>query len=298
MPGFWGPLGDFFFAILRFLHENLNISWSWAIVVLTVIVRIVLIPLTWKQIKSMRAMQALQPHVKALQEKYRNDKAVLNQKLMEFYRENKVSPFGSCLPMVFQIPVFIGLFFMLRYHGQVNAYIDAGAFASVWHSHRVSWLWIGDITKFDLGLMFLYIGSQFGASWQTARRSAGQQRVIAFVMPVVFGIMMYFWKWPAGLMIYWFTSNLWAIAQQFVAEKIMPMPVAVGATPEKDKNGRGRAGGRSPVPPSGKTSTGPSGKRTTQANVKSSTQPGGQVSTRTAGGSGGKSGAKRKGQKR
>ena len=298
MPGFWGPLGDFFFAILKFLHENLSISWSWAIVVLTVIVRIVLIPLTWKQIKSMRAMQALQPHVKALQEKYRNDREVLNQKLMEFYRENKVSPFGSCLPMVFQIPVFIGLFFMLRYHGQVNGYIDAGAFASVWHSHSVSWLWIGDITKFNLGLMFLYIASQFGASWQTARRSAGQQRIIAFVIPVVFGIMMYFWKWPAGLMIYWFTSNVWAIAQQFVAEKIAPVPVPVVATLEKDKAARVRAGGKASVGPGGKASAGPRGKNSTEANLKSSTQPGGQTPTGTAGRSGGKSGAKRKGQKR
>src|SRR4030042_4460396 len=97
-------LSDFFFAILRFQPENLDISWAWAIVLLTVIVRIVRIPLTWRQIKSMRAMQALQPHIKALQEKYKNDREVLNQKLMEFYRENKVSPFGSCLPLLLPFP--------------------------------------------------------------------------------------------------------------------------------------------------------------------------------------------------
>jgi YidC/Oxa1 family membrane protein insertase len=235
MQNFFSPLSDFFFTILRFLHENLSISWPWAIVVLTIIIRVVLIPLTWRQIKSMRAMQALQPHVKALQEKYKNDRQLLNQKLMEFYRDNKVSPFGSCLPLLLQMPVFLGLFYMLQKQGRVNAYLDAGAFAAVWHSHPTSWLWIADITKFDLGLMFLYIGSQFGSSWQMARRSPGQQRTIAIVMPLVFGVMMYLFKWPAGLMIYWFTSNLWGIAQQFVAEKIMPVHVPVPPPEEKEK---------------------------------------------------------------
>ena len=166
-------LSDFFFTILRFLHENLDISWSWAIVLLTVIIRVVLIPLTWRQIKSMRAMQALQPHVKALQEKYKNDREILNQKLMEFYRENKVSPFGSCLPLLLQFPVFLGLYYMLRNQGSVNGYIDAGAFASVWHSQAESWLWISDITKFNLILMFAYIGSvDFAIQYNSPRQVA------------------------------------------------------------------------------------------------------------------------------
>jgi YidC/Oxa1 family membrane protein insertase len=298
MQSFFSPLSDFFFLILRFLHENLNISWSWAIVVLTIVVRIVLIPLTWRQIKSMRAMQALQPHVKALQEKYKNEREVLNQKLMEFYRENKVSPFGSCLPLVLQLPVFLGLFYMLRYEGQVNGYVDAGSFASVWHSHPVSWLWIGDITKFDLGLMFAYIGSQFGSSWQMARRNPAQQRVIAYVMPAIVGIMMYWFKWPAGLMIYWFTSNLWSIAQQFVAEKIMPVPAPVATTLEKDKATRAKSSGKVSAGAVGKSATQPSGKGTAQPGAKSSREPGGQSPARAAGKSGGKSSAKRKRQKR
>ena len=276
-------LSDFFFSILSFLHESLGVSWSWSIVLLTVIIRILLIPLTWRQIKSMRAMQALAPHLKLLQEKYKDDRQLLNQKTMEFYRENKVSPFGSCLPLLLQFPVFLGLYYMLRNQGSVNAYFDAGAFATVWHSQPVSWLWIGDITTFDLGLMFAYIASQFGASWQMARKSAGQQRVIALLMPVMVGIFMFIGKWPAGLMIYWFTSNLWSIAQQFVAEKIMPVPVAAAAILEKDK-----------AKAAGKKSGGQ--KASAQAS-NSATQRGGQASRQAVGKSGGKSGAKRKGQK-
>ncbi len=166
----FSPLADFFFSILKFLHENLGISWSWSIVLLTVIVRIVLIPLTWRQIKSMRAMQALQPQIKALQEKYKSDRQLLNQKTMEFYQENKVSPFGSCLPLLLQLPVFFGLYYHAEQRGEGRT---ALAMRPVPLSNPVvGWLWISDITKFNIILMFLYIASQFVASWQTARNSA------------------------------------------------------------------------------------------------------------------------------
>ncbi len=240
----FSPLADFFFVILRFLHENLGISWSWSIVLLTVIVRIALIPLTWRQIKSMRAMQALQPQIKALQEKYKDNRQLLNQKTMEFYQENKVSPFGSCLPLVLQLPVFFGLFIMLRNAGTTVAAgatgAAAGAFAAGSPDYPVHWLWIGDITKFSIALMFLYIGSQFVASWQMARKGAGQQKIIAYFMPIMVGIFMFIGKWPAGLMIYWFTSNLWTIVQQYVAEKVMPAPVVAAAVPAKEQRAKSK----------------------------------------------------------
>jgi YidC/Oxa1 family membrane protein insertase len=282
-------LSNFFFSILDFLHGSLDISWSWAIVLLTVIIRIVLIPLTWKQIKSMRAMQALQPHLKLLQEKYKDDREVLNQKVMEFYRENKVSPFGSCLPLLLQLPVFLGLYYMLRNQGSVNAYTNAGVFSTVWHAQPVSWLWIGDITKFDLGLLVAYVGSQFASSWQMGRKSAGQQKVIAYIMPIVIGLFSFMYKWPAGLMLYWVTTNVWSVAQQFVAEKVMPVPVAAAAILEKDKAklAKARAGNK----PAG----GAVGKAAQTG--KSPTQGAKQSAAKAAAKSGGKSGASRKGQK-
>ncbi len=97
LDSLFSPLSKFFYWILEFIH-GWGVSWSWSIVILTIFVRIVLIPLTWRQIKSMRAMQALAPQIKVLQEKYKDNKQLLNQKTMEFYQENKVSPFGSCLP--------------------------------------------------------------------------------------------------------------------------------------------------------------------------------------------------------
>jgi YidC/Oxa1 family membrane protein insertase len=282
MSGLFNWLSNLFFTILNFLHGTMGISWSWAIVLLTVFIRIVLIPLTWKQIKSMRAMQALQPHLKLLQEKYKDDREVLNQKVMEFYRENKVSPFGSCLPLLLQFPVFLGLYYMLRHQGSVNAYIDAGAFSTVWHGQPVSWLWIGDITKFDLWLLLAYMASQFASSWQMGRKSAGQQRTIAFIMPLVFGLFSFMYKWPAGLMLYWFTTNVWSVAQQFVAEKVMPVPVAAAAILEKDK---------------AKAAKGKGGVKQSSVVAAKGKVAGKQSAAEAAVKSGGKSGANRKGQK-
>ena len=89
-------------------------TWAWSIIVLTFIVRLALVPLTVKQQQSMRRMTALQPELKKLQAKYKHDRQMLNEKMMEFYRENNTNPFGSCLPIVVQIPIFIGLFYLLR----------------------------------------------------------------------------------------------------------------------------------------------------------------------------------------
>jgi len=326
MEGFFSPLSDIFFWVLQFVHESLNISWSWSIVVLTVIVRIVLVPLTWRQIKSMRAMQALQPQLKALQEKYKDNRQLLNQKVMEFYQANNVSPFSSCLPLLLQMPVFLGLFYMLKAAGEVNGAGDAGA---AFVDPVVGWLWISDITKFDLPLMFVYIFSQFAASWQTTRKAQGQQKIITLALPVIIGIMMYVYKWPAGLFIYWFTSNLWTIAQQFVAEKVIPVhvaPVGGGAegkvsaavppsktsmktqsktstkTPGKTgAKSTGKPGAKIPAEPGAKTPAKTGAKPPVAQTGKNAAKLGGKTSTPSAGntsaGSAAKSGGKISGQK-
>src|ERR1700683_2780061 len=108
------PLIAVFEAVLKFFHNSLGVPWGWAIVLLTICVRACLIPLTVKQISSMARMQGLQPEMKAIQAKYKEDKERQQQEMMKFYKENNVNPLGSCLPMVAQLPVFISLFYMLR----------------------------------------------------------------------------------------------------------------------------------------------------------------------------------------
>ena len=108
------PLIDLFKAVLVFFHDSVGLQWGTAIIALTILVRALLLPLTFKQFHSMQRLAHLQPEIKKLQERFKGDKERLNQEMMGFYRENKVNPFASCLPMVAQFPVFISLYYMLR----------------------------------------------------------------------------------------------------------------------------------------------------------------------------------------
>ena len=92
----------------------MGLTWAWAIIVLTLIVRIVILPLTIKQIRSMQRLQIHAPELKAIQQKYKHDKQKMNEEVMKFYRENNVNPLASCLPLLLQIPIFLALFFVLK----------------------------------------------------------------------------------------------------------------------------------------------------------------------------------------
>src|SRR3954470_1352078 len=109
------PLIDLFEGVLKFFHDDIGLSWGLAIVFLTLIVRACLLPLAFRQFRSMQSLARHQPELKALQTKYKGDKDRLNQEMMKFYRENKINPLASCLPLAAQIPVFISLFYMLRH---------------------------------------------------------------------------------------------------------------------------------------------------------------------------------------
>src|SRR3954452_21336680 len=107
------PLIDVFEAVIKAFHDVTG-SWGLSIVLLTILVRALLLPLAFKQFRSMQSLARHQPELKSLQEKYKGDKDRLNQEMMKFYRENKINPLSSCLPLLAQIPVFISLFYMLR----------------------------------------------------------------------------------------------------------------------------------------------------------------------------------------
>src|SRR5437660_12284586 len=108
------PLIDVFESVLKFFHNSVGVSWGWSIVLMTVVIRAVLLPLTIKQFHSMQRLQQHMPELKSIQAKYKDDKQRQQQEVMKFYKENNVNPLGSCLPLVAQLPVFISLFYMLR----------------------------------------------------------------------------------------------------------------------------------------------------------------------------------------
>src|SRR6476646_11227232 len=158
------PLIDVFESVMRFFHDHVGLSWGLSIIALTVVVRALLVPLTVKQLKSMQAMQRLAPEMKALQAKYKDDKLKQQQELMALYKEHSVNPFGSCLPLVAQLPVFLSLFYMLRHDLRIDI-CDQAEQACGAVGHPEPFLFVSDITDKATGatlavLLVLYVGSQ------------------------------------------------------------------------------------------------------------------------------------------
>jgi YidC/Oxa1 family membrane protein insertase len=221
------PLIDFFEQILLFFHDTLGLGWGTAIVALTVVVRAALMPLTIKQFKSMQNMAKFQPEIKKLQERYKGDRERLNQEMMKFYRENKVNPFASCLPLVAQLPVFLALFYMLQKDLRLDVCPDVNPPGTsnpvpCGTGGEASFLFIPDITDKATGgvlvtLIILYVGSQLLSTVLMSTATDKTQRMIFLALPFVFVIFVI--NFPAGLLVYWITTNLWTIVQQAIVRK-------------------------------------------------------------------------------
>jgi YidC/Oxa1 family membrane protein insertase len=219
------PLIDFFEAILKFFHNDVGLSWGWSIVVMTVIIRACLLPLTLKQFKSMRALAAHAPEMKKLQERHKGDKERLNQEMMKFYRENRINPLASCLPMVAQLPVFLSLFYMLQKDLRFDI---CGQIAKpCGETPESSFLFVPDLTSQAHGsvliaLIVLYVGSQVLSTLLSATTADRTQRMIFLALPFVF--VAFVINFPAGLLVYWITTNLWTIVQQaIIRRRLGPM---------------------------------------------------------------------------
>ncbi len=295
------PLIDVFESVLQFFHNSVGVPWGWSIVLLTVAMRIVLLPLTVKQFHSMQALQRLQPQLKEVQAKYKDDKQRQQQELMKFYKENNVNPLGSCLPMVLQLPVFISLFYMLRKNlrGDICPKVQSAYqahYAAVHHismaaasgvtkpcgnAPGASFLFIPDLTNNAHGfvlivLIVLYVGTQLASSLMMSTPTMDTtQRRIMLIMPLFFVIFII--HFPAGLLVYWITTNTWTMGQQFILRRRLS-PVMAAASPTAGvaavtagsaagANGRGGrsdgsppSGGRSPAKRSGGAAGGKDGK--------------------------------------
>src|SRR3954467_4428728 len=231
------PLIDVFESVLVFFHDHVGFSWGLSIIALTIVVRAALVPLTLKQIRSMQAMQRLAPEIKALQKKYKDDKQRLQQETMKFYQENKINPFASCLPLALQMPVFISLFYMLRKDLRHDICPDINP-PSVSNpkpcgaSEASQFFFIPDITNTAHGavlitLLVLYIGSQLVSSLFMSTTADRNQRLLMMGLPFFF--VPFVIGFPAGLLVYWITTNLWTVGQGVVVRRLAPHPHAAAA---------------------------------------------------------------------
>jgi YidC/Oxa1 family membrane protein insertase len=235
--------------VLNWLHFTIGLPWAWSIVGLTVIVRMLLVPLTVKQIHSMQSLQRHAPQMKEIQKKYKSDKAKQNEELMKFYRENNINPAASCLPMLFQLPVFLGLYYSLRHFSKEPRADHPGSLSFL---HFIPS--IADSTTAHWGgfvLLVVYVGSQMASTLFMSATVDKMQRRLFMIMPLVFVFVIA--RFPAGLVLYWVTTNLWTVGQGLITRTLIPKTVAplvekrTSRTPPKDDGGDGGGNGAKPA---------------------------------------------------
>jgi YidC/Oxa1 family membrane protein insertase len=215
---------------MNWLHTTLSFGYGLAIIAITFIIKMVFWPLTAASTRSMKRMSALQPQMKALQEKYKDDPAKMNRKMMEFMKEHKVSPLGGCLPMLLQIPVFFGFFTMIR---------------SAIELRGAHFLWVTDLSQpdtlfhlsgFPVNLLPLLMGATMLWQAKLTPPSPGmdpaQQKIMKY-MPLMFMVFLY--NYSAALTLYWTTQNLLTILQTKMTKTRDPAAAPAPAAPARGR---------------------------------------------------------------
>ncbi len=197
-------------------HGFVGLPWAWSIVALTVMVRTLLVPLTVKQIHSMQNLQRHAPEMKEIQRKFKHDKQKMNAELMAFYKENRINPAASCLPILLQIPIFLSLYFLLKNFTETTNYQPGD---------NLEWLGLVNILeKASVGwgplLVVIYLVSQLASTYFMSATVDRTQRMIFFALPFLF--VPFVINFKSGLVLYWVTTNLWTVGQGVVTRRLVP----------------------------------------------------------------------------
>jgi YidC/Oxa1 family membrane protein insertase len=215
------PIERILTEVLEWLHASIGLPWAWSIIVLTLMVRMVILPLTIKQIRSMQRLQVHAPELKAIQQKYKSDRQRMNEEVMKFYRENNVNPLASCLPIVLQLPVFFALFFVLRdFEKEVFPNYPDSDLGWLGIVPNITW----NINEHWSGwlLLVVYVASQVASTYFMSTTMDPRQRYIFFALPFLF--VFFVINFPIGLMLYWSTTNLWTVGQGLITRRLVPKP--------------------------------------------------------------------------
>jgi YidC/Oxa1 family membrane protein insertase len=227
--GFFGFFAKILLISMNGLHDLLHLGYGWVIILITVLIKALFWPLTQISTRSMKRLQALQPEMKKIQEKYKDDPAKMNKKTMEFMREHKVSPLGGCLPMLIQLPIFFGFYSMIQ---------------SAIELRGESFLWVADLSRPDtlfrllpatLDLPFNLLPLLMGVTmlWQaritpvSPGMDPAQQKLMKY-MPLMFLVILY--NFSAGLTLYWTVQNLLSILQMKLTKTTDPTAPAPAST--------------------------------------------------------------------
>ncbi|MEA2428899.1 MAG: YidC/Oxa1 family rane protein insertase, partial [Thermoleophilaceae bacterium] len=256
------PLIDLNEAILKFWHDTVGFGWGPSIIGLTIVIRLAILPLTFKQVRSMQEMQRFSPEIQRIRERYKDDKTRQNEELMKLYQEHGFNPLSSCLPLVFQLPFFFGLYQTLR----SQSFID-----NVHNNGGGHFLFIPDITKPLTGhttelvvMIVIYVGTQLCSSYVSAINVQDKnQKRLLFIFPFVFVPVVI--NFEAGLLVYWITTNTWTIGQQLFVRRFLPPPephiVSSSGGDDKVKGAAEPKGARAATATSGRAARTASGGR-------------------------------------
>jgi YidC/Oxa1 family membrane protein insertase len=245
-----GPIERPLTWLLEHLHSDLGLSWGWSIIALTLIVRFVMVPLTVKQIHSMQRMQQFLPEMKEIQKRHKGDRQKGNEELMKFYREHNINPAASCLPMLVQIPIFFALYFVLK-DFEKKVFVN-------YPGSDLGWLHLvpnitANITDHWSGylLVVIYAASQVSSTYFMSTTMDKTQRILFMVLPLgfVFFILSGSVTFPAGLLLYWVTTNLWTVGQGLVTRRLVPRTKPEPAKRSSRTPARDGADGRSEPAP-------------------------------------------------
>lgn len=223
-------IANFLGSILHYIHEVVG-NYGLSIVIFTIIIKMILLPLTIKQTKSTHAMSEISPKVKEIQKKYKNNPEKQNQEITKLYKDAKINPLAGCLPMLIQMPILIGLFWVLK------SPVKYGVFPSkeIMEATSLSFLWVKSLTKPDYILAVLSGVSAF--FMQKTMTPPDQEKQMKIFMYVMTG-MSFYWGFifPAGLTLYWTLSNIFSVAQYFVITK--PLKERLASEKEGVANGK------------------------------------------------------------
>ena len=249
----FSPVVNILGAALLYFHQTLGAPWWLSIVMLTVIVRGLLFPLTVKQVKSMRAMQDLKPEMDRVRAQYRDNVQKQREELAKVYQERGVNPLGGCLPILVQIPIFIGIFYVIRQFGgtpgrtepQYPSFTEGGI------------LWFQNLSQADPTYLLPIISAvtMLAAMEITSKNVDPQQRWLMRLLPIGFTVFLLYF--PAGLFVYWITSNLVTLIQNYVIYNHGP-----GKKTADDKKAGGKAGTSANGASGGQEARSPNGQQT------------------------------------
>jgi len=212
------PVVEILKTIIVFFHDHVYPNYGVDIILLTVVVRIAMIPLTMTQIKSQTQMQKIQPQVNKIKQEYKNDREKINMETMKIYSENKINPLSGCLPLLLQLPILFALFMLLQSYAPIK---------------EESFLWLSELGQPDPYFILVIIFVITSFLTQQMMVTDPSQKAIKYIMPIAMGFIFY--KFAAALFVYFNTSNIWQLGERYIISRFFVPKESEETTYKKQK---------------------------------------------------------------